>query len=205
MRLIAKCEVESPNLRLVRRFVSTFGAESYVEHLSVVDCVLSPSPFYHQFQHKLPNHTVHNIADGYLFPEVQVELLLLDDCVLSGCNLCGLIDELLCDPDAKRHPVHLTVMTSITTAAGQEQIRELAVPFTLSQKFFHEYLVAPFQPPPYLTQKEARSFLDEFSPNWTQWAYPVHLEYKIANQFGSFPNVYHACRDPPVKLYPSGK
>lgn len=157
---------------------------------------------YGQFRDRLPEHTV---QQKYFSPSEPIELLLCDDCTLSGCNLCALIEDLLWAEDAGRRPVHLTVITAVATVQAQRQIQRVADPLTLSVTFFHEYTFHPFRPPATVPPATADAFLQEFLPDTLEWSYPLHLEYKVANQWGSFPRVYFACRDPPVRPYPSHK
>jgi len=50
-------------------------------------------------------------------------------------------------------------------------------------------------------------FLQKFNPNVSsepnELPFPVHFEYKIANQFGSFPEIYKKCRNETIKPYTS--
>lgn len=44
-------------------------------------------------------------------------------------------------------------------------------------------------------------FIKKFNPDTHYTSYPIHLEYKIANRFGSFPSIYSKCGQLIIPIY----
>lgn len=173
--------------------------------------------YYHYFRNQLPPHTliIHQIPST--IPDLA-EFLFLDDWILTGTRATDTflnivyLDE---DHENPRYPdsVHtLTIITSIATPEAEKlkstEYRDyLWLNLTVNVNLYYVNLVDTFR-----NLLEANGYGIAFSPerslmhqfyktfNDSKYtAYPIHLDYKIANTDGSFPLIYAKCRTPPVK------
>lgn len=146
----------------------------------------------------------HQVITGPFTIHQPSELLMLDDCVLSGCNICGNGEDLVADEGGPFDLV-LTVITAYATSAGQECVRQVLGERLTRLNFYQEEYLTLFEPGQ-ISPSLQGEFLRTFAPDTECWAYPFHLEYKIANQWGSFPTIYEPCREvPAVRPYVSHK
>lgn len=52
-----------------------------------------------------------------------------------------------------------------------------------------------------ISKELSQQFYNTFNPDSEEPTYPIHLDYKISNNFGSYPNIYLRCRDIPIKNF----
>ena len=176
--------------------------------------------FYYIFKDILPEHElifIDEAIDIYKdHSDIGVEILFLDDWSLSGNNMLGNIDVFISNyfpEEAKEieyegnwietfHPefnkinnpsLSLTIIVAITTEDVIKLLNEIGVTPTI----YYEYLIPNFGDvlrSHNISQKLINDFSIIFNKESEIPSYPVHLEYKIANEFGSYPIIYNSCR-----------
>lgn len=167
--------------------------------------------FYYHFRNLLPEHTI--IRDVY--PEIteKSEFLFLDDWSLTGTNILNWLDKtFITDPDEEipRYPGinhKLTIIVSIITEWAMERFNdpdeigyfsfepEITIYYTHIVPKFLDLLQSSG-----INRKLSLEFFKVFNDSLAT-AYPVHLDYKIANVHGSFPTIYGPCRNPPDRQF----
>lgn len=221
------------------------------------DKIGSEHYFYYHFRHLLPEHTV---IHKYL-KEVNedIEMLYMDDWVLSGQHMKSTIETFLEDDDYREqmyqkilelqskairgltiidqdafeelltfsenvhknrkylisnYSVKISTIVSIYTKESENLFQKIIDYYSkhsglkLISKFYGDLCIKRLD---YYLEKEGidedleYEFYLTFNPESKNSAYPVHLDYKIANQFGSFPEIYSKCRElePEGSLKPS--
>jgi hypothetical protein len=139
-------------------------------------------------KHILPPHTIINYEDISLLP-IECDILFMDDWCLSGNNCAGVIDDITYELKYKLKKnvlINFYVVSVIMTEFATNHIKKIHK----NTFVYYKNKIEIFKD----LSLEFNDFIKTFQPD-TEWtAYPVHLEYKIANQFGSFNKIYSKCR-----------
>ncbi len=169
--------------------------------LPVNDKIGSEHYFYYHFKDILPKHTVLTSSAEKLIEDV--EYLYLDDWSLSGVNLLYSFENILYKKygkDYSKGNLQLTAIVSIITPSVEKMINEIFPSY--KHKIYYSHIINKLDK--YLNEipeELKQEFYKTFSPATENASYPIHLDYKIANQFGSYPTIYLKCREPPVKNF----
>lgn len=169
--------------------------------------------FYYILKHLLPEHELIFVEEDEILVRdlnKEAEYLILDDWILSGTNICSILDNTqyimaggFYDSDGywKKHDrefmlKYVTVITAISTLNGEGAILDV----NENVVFYNSIIVNPLA---YYLENIDNTLIKEFIEIFCEDTgeliqYPVHLEYKIANNFGSFPLIYNECRDKPA-------
>ena len=139
-------------------------------------------------KHILPPHTVINYKDISTLSD-ECDILFIDDWCLSGNNCASVIDDItynLKNKFKRNVLINFYVVSVIMTENAIYQIKKIHK----NTFFYYKNKIDIFED----SSLEFDDFIKTFQPD-TEWsAHPVHLEYKIANQFGSFEKIYSKCR-----------
>jgi hypothetical protein len=134
----------------------------------------------------------------------------MDDWCLSGMNLCNIVDSFVYgNKNLSKKKVNIKVLMHILSDVCISNISEIIFPDNISIEISGNIHVSEFRPvKPDDMDEEAfemmkEDFLEEFNPDTKAFGCALHLEYKLANQFGGFPLIYEACRSDIVKQYRS--
>jgi hypothetical protein len=184
----------------IRRVVSRYIRERDAEvplYVNLPASYGSERWIYKSVRDLLPPHEI--LTDIELIQDRKIDIVFMDDWILSGANACGQLENALWGTrGAKVMPqVTYTVLTFISTREAQYALSSLCMKYyrKVTIKFMSEVTLEQFKP-----KSDELAFLKEFLPEVDRCSYPVHLEYKVANQHGSFPTIYNRCRDTPCGL-----
>ena len=145
----------------------------------------------------LPEHNIINTQLLNECIESEIEILSIDDWCLSGVNMAVNTDELLYKHTCKSK-INYTYIFYIFTNGCSETLTSVSKSYNISKNILYEQFVEQFNPlleDNEQNNKLIKEFLETFSPDVDDFSYPVILEYKVANQFGSFPEIYKKCRN----------
>lgn len=159
---------------------------------------------YQQVKDLLPPHIT---VDKESFTDSNVELVMFDDWCLSGINMISTVDDKYFN--LKQQELKIPTKTTFIIHIGTDRCfnvlnslsgTTVSIYYTKLIKSLNAYIDD-------IPEQNAIEFMKTFSPDLDpeleQMQFPIHLEYKVANQFGSFPQIYNACRDGAVKPYKS--
>lgn len=177
--LNAISKIQAPKFHLYFDITGKVGSEHWLTALAfprIKDRIVSV----------ITDHRVHD-AD----PEYPV--LLIDDCVYSGCNMCGKIDYLKGSED-----YHYIVLTGYSTQSGQKGI--LRCNFGKSVTFITGGIIQEYSQFPGILSiikkisiekgiREDNVLYDTLGCE-SGCVSPVYFDWKVANEFGSIPGVY---------------
>lgn len=180
--------------------------------------------FYYQLKNRLPKHSI--ILN--VFPQIneESELLYLDDWSLTGYHCWQAFNDIIFideDHEKPRYPNVLLKCTIIVSITSNEVLTSFRSDENLSFvpqctfNFYYSHIVRKFidiLKENGINYDDNNIYEEESSKNFKLiidffnkynsgkiTAYPVHLDYKIANVDGSFPNIYINCRDNPNKRF----
>jgi hypothetical protein len=188
----------------IRSFISQRDPMKPLVIVMYIDKIGSEQYFYNACRHLLPPHYIHFQTNNNRLAKITVptDLLVIDDWSLSGCNLYGTFDNILCECDQYKNPmITLNAVVAITTLPAIEGFIRTFEP--LETKFYYSTVVPSLAAiliesnegaEQIITYMQRKQFYNYFSPDIQETAYPIHLDYKVANQFGSYPNIYLPCR-----------
>lgn len=184
--------------------------------------------FYNTIKSLLPDHTLivtspsfnlSRYVDIFNDYEGKYEILYLDDWCLSGNNKLGIFDSMLYayNVNLNRQKFNNFIVTSInflvTDRCNNIFRNAVLKPYGLKEGItYYMHIVDSLytylnELPSSVSTDTIIDFMIEFMPNISsdpkELPYPIHLEYKVANEFGSFPLLYKSCRDDIVKPYKS--
>jgi len=154
----------------------------------------------------IPNHiimtydksNINNLIIPCLDNGFNGTILIVDDWCLSGNWITGIIDDITYYMKNKKMDiscVRFDIITVIATNSAMKSIKK----FHNNVFFYNKCIIEPFEETnidPLFVE-----FIKQFQPDTECTAFPVHLEYKVANQFGSFPEIYTKCRREITKPY----
>lgn len=177
--------------------------------------------FYYHFKKILPKHKL--ILN--VFPSIneESELLYLDDWSLTGHHCWNAFNDVIfTDEDHQNFrypniPLKCTVIVSITTNESLKFFTDdenLGFIPQCNFNYYYSHIIRKFNDilidngfnyEPFDFKNDFILICDFYEKyNCSKHtAYPVHLDYKIANVDGSFPNIYIHCRSKPVKTFMS--
>lgn len=141
----------------------------------------------------------HNIINSQLLNECihsEIEILTIDDWCLSGSNMAGNTEDLLYNQIYKTK-INYTYIFYILTNQCKSLMTRVLKSYKIAPNILYEHSIEPFDPLLEDNEKNnklIREFLTTFSPDVDYFSYPIILQYKVANQFGSFPEIYKKCR-----------
>ncbi len=162
---------------------------------------------YYHFKNMLPPHEI--ISN----PDIKInggELVMIDDWCLSGNNLASSFEQIMYQIKDQVKDLIFTGIFAIATQSCLSTIRSVlhsSYP-TISGKG-HVYSDVKVERFDHILKNSGQEFdpqllndfMKTFSPDIESFAFPVHLEYKVANQFGSYPTIYLMCREPPDRHF----
>jgi hypothetical protein len=187
--------------RSIERWLSTRSPKPlYVCHTSLK--LGSEDYFYNLFKHLLPKHRC--ITERSDSPVGEYEIVCIDDWCLSGVNMISALDNLFYqNQKLATTDLEITCILAIATEGCSSLLKNLSTEWrdTYPVNVFYDTLIEPYEVK--ATPSLHQEFLEIFMPDTLSWAYAVHLEYKIANQFGSYETIYSQCRPTVVKPYSS--
>jgi len=121
--------------------------------------------------------------------------LFVEDWKLSDFDILEYISKLKSTQEfleSKREDnFEITVILSIITETAKEIIEDMA------DNIYYTYMVpnlGDILRENNIDEELINDFSLEFSPDIESTSFPIHLEYKIANQFGSYPTIYEHSR-----------
>ena len=146
----------------------------------------------HYFMSKMP----HLLTPEDIKLLSESDVLLVDDMSLSGSFFSSLIENIV---DLWKTHFNYVVICAIGTENAESALRinsyhKAVINFEFIIKNFAEILEENRIVP-------SKDFPVYFCPDSEAYTYPVHTEYKIANQFGSYPTIYENCRAPPDRSF----
>ena len=147
----------------------------------------------------LPAHKIINQALLNQCTNNEIEILSLDDWCLSGNNMLGVTEDLLYDSKYKSKIYYSFIFFLVGTHCTSILTSVLKKYYTnVIPTFFYKHKIEPFNPHLKETENNKKlleEFTKTFSPDTESLiGYPVIFEYKVANQFGSYPEIYKKCR-----------
>ena len=179
---------------------------------------------YYNFKDVLPKHTlIHEYNSQMSEITSPSEVLSIDDMALSGNNACSSFEELFYNYRGKTFQqtheeekktivrklsqlpiIQFTAIFAITTDNAFMQLSDLTdYYYNINLKIYAatsierlDQIIKGTNIDP--NSDTVKQFFIQYSPDTEDAAYPIHLEYKIANQFGSYPEIYTKTRNVPI-------
>lgn len=151
---------------------------------------------YTMFKDILPSHELINRSILSSCKHNEIEIINIDDWCLTGNHMIGNIEDLLYKNETKSNITY----TLLFFVGGDipYHIEYVKKAYKIDVNIINEHNVKSFNPCLDDTdenKKLLREFIETFSPDVDYLSYPVIFEYKVANQFGSFPKIYKKCRN----------
>jgi len=133
----------------------------------------------------------HRLITTRVKPTDGSEVLFVDDWALSGCNAAGSMENVLYRSGLK--DVKCTFIFNVTTEQANTLLIKLinGVYSSTSLKIYSQSTVNPFNDilvSNNITQEEINEFNTQTGTD--EGSYAIISDYKIPNQFGSYPQVY---------------
>lgn len=156
--------------------------------------------YYDIFKDLLPEHEL--LTEPSIVEE-NCEILFIDDWILSGSNFMSIFESIFydnyCKSNGNNNKLNC-VINIITFVSGDflEYFYEVLTSYNgiLTSFLFYSYkaYLLNYYLPTTINEQLKYDFCKQFSPDTNEFAYTVHFDYKIANQFGSYPEIYTYCR-----------
>lgn len=171
--------------KLVKNYFSNFEGKLYVYATETG----SEGYFYDMCKDLFPPYKILMEA-----PEEEATILFLDDWILSGNNMANNFENIFYQKN--KYNYEIVFISFINTRNGIFTIEGLQNYYkNVKFNFVYEHLLELFE--------VSDEFAKYFNPDTEASSFPVHFEYKIANQFGSYPEIYKKCRYEINKPYKS--
>ncbi len=167
--------------------------------------------FYYHFKDQLPKHQIISNETEFakeLSVYEAMEVLFLDDWCLSGVNTAGSFESIAYKnlKQLQSKSMMFTSIFAISTLLCSQTLESLLADSysNVTSRIYSDVIVERFDvilknSGQIFDHKLLTEFTKTFSPDTEDFAFPIHLDYKVANQFGSYPTIYLMCRDPPNK------
>jgi DNA-directed RNA polymerase beta' subunit len=169
------------NIKLYINLIGKIGSEHWI---------------YDEIKYLLPQHDI--ILDENKLLCDNSEILYIDDWSLSGCNCCGILEGLLYKNTKlnKYKNIKYTTIFYISTKQSRDTLEDvidyykyinLNITYCIDIMRFDDIIKnnkIKFD------SQLLRNFHIKFSPDTEFYSYPIVSDYKIPNQFASYPLIY---------------
>lgn len=125
--------------------------------------------------------------------DIQYPIVIIDDCVYTGCNVAGIIDEYTYNVQKSS----FIVVTPYMTTSGQQTIMSLQQSVTFAP---HIIIDSFYQIPEIydllmtkdllIDTSKLHDFMYSSLGSETVSMVPIYFDHKVANEFSSFPQIY---------------
>lgn len=140
----------------------------------------------------LPEHTI--LVGEIDKIDENSEILYIDDGCFSGCNACGILETMLYKKGFNN--ILYTFIFYVITDGGMKQIDELMkssykhINYKLIYSLKLDRMDKILSNNNVIPNDDVEIFHKKYSPDTEYWSYPFYFDYKIPNQFGSYPEIY---------------
>jgi hypothetical protein len=124
-------------------------------------------------------------------------LLYLDDCIITGHQSLNIFDQFSYDFDCE----HISVIQLVAVSPEKSELFRAMKPNNWLGKKYHSYTFKSKYTFQGLEESKFNSkFLEKYSTEEEVMA-PIHMEYKIADSFCVWSEIYKNCRPPPDREF----
>ena len=195
-RVVTKQEVETNILRLIEQWKAERdeSRDLYVNeptyYKGTGDDVGRDRP-YTLFKEHLPEHT---LITSSVRPTDGCEVLFINEWSLSGCTAAVAFEEVLYRSGLK--DIKYTCIFNVSTKATESTLNRLIESDqydNIQLKIYYDSIIGPLDDilkGEGIADSEIISFNKQVNPDTDCGSYPIVSEYKIPNQFGSYPVIY---------------
>lgn len=122
------------------------------------------------------------IINSHLDIDNTHPIVIIDDCIYSGCHMCGVVDALQYDYKQTTGKVLINTFICLTAYRGIDSTGQLCNDFGTVEVLSAEVL-SPLK-------LENINYMYKYFGCESEYVLPLYFDHKIANNFGSYPNIY---------------
>ena len=177
----------------VKNFFEHFKSQKPIYVNLIMDKIGSEHWIYLIIRDLLPEHIIITTKNQMKIDYNDIDIFFFDDWVLSGCNSCAALENLLYEQ--KKNDIRYYIMSYIGSKHNENINGLIPLYPSVKIKYLHvkrAYLLSEKLKDMNISydRKEFDAFHIKYNPDTECESFLIYSDYKIPNQFGSYPSIY---------------